>query len=607
MASYTNIFGGSPVQTATDSYLSINPLNANITLSWPTQFQDTNLVVYKIMDVTPSAGGLSITLPDATQVSVGTDFLIVNKGVNNFNLNKNDGSLLAAVAGGNAIYFYLTNNTTAAGVWTAVPFGGGVATVLSVAGLVPLASDVANLTINGGGNTDALTGAVSLIFALAGDLAALTRFGAGVGIAVRTGANTWSLRQVQPVLNGNILVTNPDGVVGNILLDLQPNIGIPPSSAIASMQVGNIVLSANTISTFNLNGNLVLAPNGTGQITSASNYVASNGALIIFSNNDNTNTVSLSASSIPSGGGGYSLAFTWPAVIPTAGQVLQYSGVPEGALSWVNVTTFFGPPSVDKHIARFNGVAGQIQNSGITLTDTNDLQAVATITTTGAVTIGSLILGPTNIISSSANPIIISPAGGQVSQIKSDLIIGSNTLSNALRFQSTNFFVSLTTPALGGNVSFTLPAALPGPATQLMQGTNTGVLGFSALQAIAAVKLDMQAATDITLPVVPGVVQYHPGVVKAKANFTTVVGPVLSDAYNVNTVTRSGVGVYVVTFAIPFATANYTVCVTAEGVGAFSVSYSARATNNVQINIYASVGGAAADPTAVSFSALGTQ
>jgi hypothetical protein len=114
------------------SYLSINPLNANITLSWPTQFQDTNLVVYKIMDVTPSAGGFNITLPDATQVSVGTDFLIVNKSANSFNLHKNDGSLLSAVAGGNAIYFYLTNNTTAAGVWTAVPFGGGVATVLSV-------------------------------------------------------------------------------------------------------------------------------------------------------------------------------------------------------------------------------------------------------------------------------------------------------------------------------------------------------------------------------------------------------------------------------------------------------------------------------------------
>lgn len=606
MASYTNIFGGSPVQTATDSYLSINPLNANITLSWPTQFQDTNLVVSKIMDVVPSVNGFIITLPDATQVSVGTDFLIVNKSANSFTLNKNDGTLLSLIAAGNAIYFYLTDNTMAAGNWTTVPFGGGVATVLSVAGLVPLPSDVANLTINGGGNTGPLSAAVSLTFALAGDLAALTRFAGGTGIAVRTAINTWSLRQVEPVLNGNVSVANGSGVGGNIQIDLQPNIGIPPANAIASMQVGNIVLSANTISTFNLNGNLTLAPNGTGQITSVSNYVASSGALVIFSNNDNTNTVSLSASSIASGGAGYTVAFTWPPAMPTAGQVLQYSGAPAGALAWVNVTTFFGPPSVDNHIARFNGIAGQIQNSGITLTDTNDLQAVATITTTGAVTVGSLVLGSTNIISSSANPIIISPAGGQFLQITSDIIIGNNLFSNALRFQSTNFFLSLTTPALGANVSFTLPGALPGPATQLMQGTNAGVLGFSTLQAISATKVAMQAATDPTLPVVPSVVQYHPGVAKAKGSFTTVNPPVVSDGYNIANVVYTGVGIYTVTLTTPFALANYSVLATVVGVGPFMLVYNITNAATFVINVFA-IGGGAADPTSISFAAFGTQ
>lgn len=624
MASYTNIFGGSPVQTADDSYLAIN-LTGNISLSWPTQFQDTNLVVAKIMDVTPDAGGHNITLPDARDVSVGTDFLIVNVGAASFNLLKNDTALLSAVASGNAIYFWLTDNSTAAGTWMAVPFGGGVAAVLSVRGTVGNVTDATNLTINGGANTGALSGAVALDFALAGDLRALTGFAANVGIAVRTAVNTWVLRSiVTPVvpLAGNLVITNPDGVLGDILIDLSPNIGTTGYNPITTMRVGNIGLgltsaaaqNANTISSLDANGNITIDPNGAGETWSTKNFVIRGGSALNFFNEANDQFISLSAAGLT-----YTLnVLAWPVAAPATGQVLAYSGVPPaGTLIWSTATTFSGGASTDKAITRFNGTGGQIQNSGVILDDNNNLTGIAGISANGSGSaansfrfyrfeITSDNVSNESILTTIASPLILSSATARI-EIRSNLILGDATASlvnRTLNFQYAAFSVSLTPPVLGGNVPLILPAINPTGNDQIVKISAAGALSFSTLTAVAAVKADMQTPASILTPVVPAVVQYHPGVAKARGRFdaTGVLG---ADPYNITApVVHFGVGIFNITITTAMANMNYQVVSNINGAAGYSVVV-ITGNNTFTINTY-DIAGALADLGA-SFVCYGTQ
>jgi hypothetical protein len=99
------------------------------------------------MDCVPSTTGLTVVLPQGDQGSVGTDILIRNKGSVNFTVTAFDGSQSVTVAYGTSRYFYLSNNTTAAGVWQNVQFGTGVsaadAASLQGPGLTTIAGQLA--------------------------------------------------------------------------------------------------------------------------------------------------------------------------------------------------------------------------------------------------------------------------------------------------------------------------------------------------------------------------------------------------------------------------------------------------------------------------------
>src|ERR1700722_16900881 len=95
--SYTNIFGGNPVQPAYVGYETLQ-LNADIQLAWPTSYLDSPQVVATIMDVTAtSAPDWVVQLPDATQVSNGTSFIINNRATNAFILSDFDGNQLITI------------------------------------------------------------------------------------------------------------------------------------------------------------------------------------------------------------------------------------------------------------------------------------------------------------------------------------------------------------------------------------------------------------------------------------------------------------------------------------------------------------------------------
>lgn len=184
--SYTDVFGGSPVQPGDVSYNAI-ALAADTTLVWPIANQDTANVVARINDVTPSAGSLSITMPDATQVSPGQDALFANLGANTFTLKASDGTEIATVASSAVIYLYLTDNATAAGSWRVTTFASTTTSanaaalagqgLTAIAGTLNQESDVttfaADTTAGVGdrGNTLVSTGgAITLSFTAAATL-----------------------------------------------------------------------------------------------------------------------------------------------------------------------------------------------------------------------------------------------------------------------------------------------------------------------------------------------------------------------------------------------------------------------------------------------------
>ena len=121
--SYTDVFGNTTLPPAEYGYRS-QTLTGDVTLEWPYNTNVTTSTVAKIMDISCAAGNV-ITLPDATLVSTGEDFLIRNVGANPLTVKRSDGVLVYTVAAGAAVYFYLTDNSTTAGVFGTVPYGVG--------------------------------------------------------------------------------------------------------------------------------------------------------------------------------------------------------------------------------------------------------------------------------------------------------------------------------------------------------------------------------------------------------------------------------------------------------------------------------------------------
>lgn len=125
--SYVDVFGNQTLPPSEYGYRSFN-LTADTQLSWPYNTDTTTTAVAKIMDAQCSVG-VSVILPDATEVSVGEDFMFRNVGAQVLTVKSSTGTTLYSVQPGAAIYFYLTDNTTAAGVFGSIPFGVGAAFV----------------------------------------------------------------------------------------------------------------------------------------------------------------------------------------------------------------------------------------------------------------------------------------------------------------------------------------------------------------------------------------------------------------------------------------------------------------------------------------------
>ena len=121
---YTDVFGGATIYPSEISYSAV-ALSASITLSWPEEASTSDNLATRIMDVTPS-GSYNITLPDASKTGTGNTILFTNKGALTFTVINSAGAQVVSIAAGTAWQVYLSDNSTAAGVWKALQFGATV-------------------------------------------------------------------------------------------------------------------------------------------------------------------------------------------------------------------------------------------------------------------------------------------------------------------------------------------------------------------------------------------------------------------------------------------------------------------------------------------------
>jgi len=140
---FTSPFTGNVIIPTDVSYQEIS-LTTNKTLVWPTFATGSDIYASRIIDVTANAAGRTLTMPAADQTSVGTDCLLNNFGAYDFDVLDNNGGVICTVQSGKAQYIYITDNSSAAGIWGVIAFGSTTsspdASVLAGLGLVAIST-----------------------------------------------------------------------------------------------------------------------------------------------------------------------------------------------------------------------------------------------------------------------------------------------------------------------------------------------------------------------------------------------------------------------------------------------------------------------------------
>lgn len=115
--SFTQTFGGSVVSPAQPSYADYTSATANLVLSWPLETAPSNNIVAAINDVAFPTTGYTVTMPNASQVSVGIAPLFTNQGTDAYSVLGSTGSTILTATAGSAWYAYLASGGSASGTW----------------------------------------------------------------------------------------------------------------------------------------------------------------------------------------------------------------------------------------------------------------------------------------------------------------------------------------------------------------------------------------------------------------------------------------------------------------------------------------------------------
>jgi len=599
--SFINISGGSFVSPSFPALLLYNlTAGQQIFLSWPSQFSDIQNQVAGTMQITAADAFGSLVLPAVNvggfaTITPGTSTYVINVGTQPVTIYLQDATTaLVIVQPGQSYFLVLYNNSTANGSWTVIA-SPGTPTVTSVGIVTGNANTAANLTI---GNSP-ITSAGDIILTYAGDLAALINFGSDVGIAVRTGIDSWALRDIKGTAN-QIDVSPEDGVTGDFVVSLLDAVVIDVSLVAGNIGIG--VVDANTISSQNANGNINLTPNGNGNVTvnlspTGQMIVDSNLVLalsttpaasqLVFNSITGTNYTSFQSSAQTSGSYIYSL----PSTTPTVGQVMAVQTIGgsspfAGHLEWASVTTVIGSTTV----AVYANTTGSLKNSLIVIDNpsltTNFIHGV------GSMQVGNIQLGvaDTNTISTATGNLYLNSAAAfhVIALDDFDLTwnIGRSSRVSFLNSAGTAY-LSLESPAaVIATVNYQIPP-VDGDANSIMVTNGASQWSFSSLTA----DVSQRATVD--------------GVSKAWCTFngSTAGTNAPTSNFNVATVTRTAAGTYTLSFAKQLSAATYGVFVTTNGVNGvepFSCRYGVKTTTTLTFYTFDPVANALADATDVS-------
>lgn len=185
----------------------------------------------------------------------------------------------------------------------------------------------------------------------------------------------------------------------------------------------------------------------------------------------------------------------------------------------------------------------------------------------------------------------------------------TNTFSGLLNSTGTATFAGITNTGLNildTNASHTLgivPGSdltanrvltiTTGDAARTITLSGNPTLGGVNLTANAA-QADMETGTSTTVAVVPGVMQYHPGVAKAWVNFNGTGTVAIRVSYNTSSITDNATADYTVNFTTAFSTADYVI------TGCGSPNYSGGRPGGI-IALFSQVSGTEAAPSVSSF------
>ena len=124
MTTYVNPFTGQTVSPAQVGYEELT-ISVDTALEWPINGNDVIDVAANITEITATVSGLNLLMPPATQVSTGQALIIRNIGTNDFTVADAGGNTIVSISSGVCKYIYVTNNSTANGVWENITFGAG--------------------------------------------------------------------------------------------------------------------------------------------------------------------------------------------------------------------------------------------------------------------------------------------------------------------------------------------------------------------------------------------------------------------------------------------------------------------------------------------------
>jgi hypothetical protein len=141
--SYVDRFTGNVITPADNSFVQYT-LTSNIVLQWPELSINQDFFVANwITIISNTTPNLTVTLPNATNVSTGQSIIFLNKGTQAFQVLDNTGTEIVSIATTQAIELMLNDNTTAGGSWDVITLGATTsqanASALAGNGLISIA------------------------------------------------------------------------------------------------------------------------------------------------------------------------------------------------------------------------------------------------------------------------------------------------------------------------------------------------------------------------------------------------------------------------------------------------------------------------------------